>query len=482
MKIHSKEFAFLRFDTCREVCLRIAWKSSPAVLLFALILMAGCAPQTKIPDLPAENPPSFSESGTEVMSDRWWQTFDDEQLNKLVDSALMNNFDLRTSWQRLMAAEASARRESASLFPWLDASAGGQVSRPESRTMNPQTVSADLTASYEVDLWGKIRSQADAAAFRAEASRRDYKAAAISLSAEIARAWFRLMETQSQLHLINSQIETNEKVLSLLEARFGSGQIRSVDILRQEQLLESTREQKVTLQTEKKLLENRLAVLTGKPPQKDLVYKYDSLPQLSPMPEAGLPTDLVQRRPDVQRAYKELKAADRDMASAISNQYPRLSMSASLSSTAANAQDLFDNWLSSFAGNLFAPLMYAGQRQAEVDRTEAVKKQRLYQYGQTILTAFREVEDALVQEKKQKEKIESIWKQLEMARQTYEQLRLEYFNGMSDYLDVLTALDEEQRLQRDLLSAKLALMEYRIGLYRALAGGFETGREEVGSK
>jgi len=269
--------------------------------------------------------------------------------------------------------------------------------------------------------------------------------------------------------------------LRLLKARFGSGQIRSVDILRQKQLLESTREQKASLQAGVEVLENRLAVLTGQPPQKALDYRDDSLPDMPVLPATGLPSELLRRRPDVQSAFNALKAADKDMASAISNRYPRLSLSASLSSTASSSSvgDILNGWVNSFGGNLFAPIIYAGQRKAEVDRAEAVKKQRLYQYGQAVLTAYREVEDALVQEKKQREKIESIQKQLEMAQQSYEQLRLEYFNGMADYLDVLTALDEEQRLQRDLLSSRMTLLEYRIALYRSLAGGFETKREEA---
>ena len=446
-------------------------------LPFFLLVITACSPKTEISSLTIEKQTSFSESGSKELSEKWWQSFNDNQLNRLMDSAMANNFDLKTAWQRLIAAEANAKRESASLFPWLEASGGAELNRPKSQSTSPERLNAGLVASYEVDLWGRIRSQAQAAEFRAEASKMDYHAAAISLSAEITNTWFQLMEVHSQIDLLDKQISTNEKVLKLLKARFGTGQIRSVDILRQEQLLESTREQKITLQSNKELIKNRLAVLSGKAPQEGLTFDLDSLPKLPPMPDAGLPTNLVSRRPDVREAYNLLLAADKDLATAISNQYPRLSMSASLSSSAPNAQNLFDNWMRSFAANLFAPLFYAGQRQAEVDRTEAVKKQRLYQYGQTILTAFQEVENALVLEKNQKQRIESLQKQLEMAQKTYSQLRLEYFNGMSDYLDVLTALDEEQRLQRNLLSARLSLLEYRVGLHRALAGGFETERE-----
>jgi outer membrane protein TolC len=138
---------------------------------------------------------------------------------------------------------------------------------------------------------------------------------------------------------------------------------------------------------------------------------------------------------------------------------------------------LFEDWATSFAGNLLTPIFRGGELNAEVERLEAVKKQRLYEYGQTILTAFQEVEDALVRERKQRESIDRLEEQIALAKKAYDQLKLEYLNGASNYLDVLTALDEIQQLERDLLTAKLSLIEYRIGLYRALAGAFKTERE-----
>ena len=170
------------------------------------------------------------------------------------------------------------------------------------------------------------------------------------------------------------------------------------------------------------------------------------------------------------------------MAAAVSSQYPRLDLTAALSSTTQGANDLFEDWVRSFSANLVGPLFDAGRRSAEVDRAEAVKKQRLYTYGQNILTAFQEVEDALIRGKKQTERIKSLESQVRLAEKTYEQLRLEYINGISDFIDVLTALTDEQQLRRDLVSAKLARIEYRVALYRALAGGFETdGTKEKGN-
>jgi NodT family efflux transporter outer membrane factor (OMF) lipoprotein len=443
-----------------------------------VLLMLGCATQKQSVDPPVQESASFSQSGSAEVPSKWWRSFENDRLNALVDTGLSSNFDIQTAWQRLQASEAVVDRETGGLFPSLDANAEAQTVRNQQSPFgNSDDLSVGLSSSYEIDLWGRIGSQVDAVEYRAQATLADYQTAALTVSAEVVRSWVRLAEAQKQLSLVESQIETNQKVLDLLKNRFGTGQIRGVDILRQQQLLESTREQKSNAEANLKVLQHELSVLLGQSPQDTLATAPDQMPELPPLPETGVPIDLVQRRPDVKSAFNLVKAADRDLASAISNQYPRLTLSASLTSSSNTAGNLFENWATSFAGNLLTPIFRGGELSAEVDRLEAVKKQRLYEYGQTILTAFQEVENALVREQKQRESIARLKEQIALAEKAYNQLRLEYLNGTSNYLDVLTALDEVQQLRRDLLTAELTLIEYRIGLYRALAGSFETERE-----
>jgi NodT family efflux transporter outer membrane factor (OMF) lipoprotein len=368
-----------------------------------------------------------------------------------------------------------ADREASDLYPDLDGSVEAGASQPEPD--EPERVRLGLAAGYEVDLWGRISSRVEAERYRARASYADYQAAALSLSAEVARTWYQLIEARSQLALLTDQVETNEKVLRLLRTRFGSGQIRAVDILRQQQLVESTRERRLAAQSRVRVVEHLLAVLLGRAPQAGVELDRAELPELPPLPDTGLPAQLVQRRPDVRRAHDLLRAADRDLAAAISRQYPRLSLTASLSTAGEDASDLFDDWARSFAGNLVAPLLDGGERRADVERAQALREQRLYEYGQATLTAFREVEDALIRERKQLRQLESLRQQVGLASRTYEQLQIEYFNGLADYIDVLTALTDQQQLRRDLIAARLELLDIRIGLYRALAGGFRTDRE-----
>lgn len=445
------------------------------VICIALTSLLGCSTKATNLSLPFKPPESFSESSSHKLPEQWWTDFRDANLDTIVNQALQSNFTLETAWQRLRAAQAVVDRESSSWYPDIKARLNDEVQVPKS--VGDEKLWLGITSEYEIDLWGQLRSEIDAKKYRAKASHADYRTAALSLSAEVARTWFQLLSARNQLVLFENQIETNKKVLDLIKARLGSGKIRSVDILRQKQLLQSTQEEKISIESRIQILEHQFAVLLGRPPQDKIVYTAHPLPNIPPLPNTGLPAELIQRRPDVQKAYNLLQAADRDMAIAISNRYPRLTLTSSGSSKGNSVGHLFNGWISNFTGSLLAPIFDGGERNSEVNRSKAVKTELLFTYGQTVLTAFQEVENALIQEKNQNKRIKSIEAQVALVKQTYEQLRIEYFNGISDYLDVLTTLTNEQRLQRELISAKLDLLEFRIALYRALAGGFKTGRE-----
>ncbi|NNE10568.1 MAG: efflux transporter outer membrane subunit [Gemmatimonadetes bacterium] len=450
-------------------------------ILFVCGSLSACSPHFRAEDVPLTLPDDFSGAGIEKLPERWWTAFGDSTLNAAVDSSLSANFDLLTAWYRLQSARALAARESGDRFPDIDAFADAESRESSEESREGKDFQAGLAAEYEIDLWGRVRSRADAERYRAGASRADYQAAALSLSAEIVTTWYRLAEAYSQFALVEEQIETNETVLTLLKNRFGTGQVRGVDILRQKRLVAARREQRGYALSRIAVLENRLDALTGRAPgSREHRAPVADLPELPPLPETGVPVDLVRRRPDIQRAFLMVRAADSDLAAAMSDRYPRLTLSVSAASLANQADKLFEEWVTSFAGNLLAPIFRGGELQAEVDRTGALRQQRVYEYGQAVLVAFHEVEDALVLERNQLRSLESIGEQVDLSEQAYGRLRAEYFNGTSNYLDVLTALDEVQRLRQDRLAARLTLVEYRVSLYRALAGSFETPVEMGG--
>jgi len=171
--------------------------------------------------------------------------------------------------------------------------------------------------------------------------------------------------------------------------------------------------------------------------------------------------------------------SDADLAAAVSDQYPRLNLTATFETVAERPGDLFRDWLGSIAGQAVVPLLDGGEREAEVDRNQAVVRQRVAEYGQLVLSAFGEVEDALALERRRLERLESLRQQLELAEESVEQLQTQFLNGVGDYLAVLTALRDKQQLERDVVAARLDLVSARIALYRALAGGFETPREQA---
>lgn len=454
--------------------------AASGALLALLVTLAGCALPAKPerPDsLPFKSAEAFSSAGELPPPERWWRAFDDPALSERIEQGLAKNLTLEASWQRLQAAQAVADRARADLWPDLDGTARVDDQNGGSGSDSDSELSLGVQAAYEVDLWGRIRRAADAEALRAEAQRADYQTAALTLAGQITRTWYRLSEARLQLRVLSDQIDTNETVLELLRTRFGAGLIRSADILRQQQLLAATREQAEAARARIAVLDHQLAVLQGRPPQAAAETEATALPALPPVPATGLPAELVERRPDVRAAFLALAAADQGLAAAVRAQYPRLDLSAATRSVADNPGDLFDEWLTTVAAQVIGPLLDGGERRAEVRRTQAVRGERLAEYGQTVLTAFQEVEDAVSNEERQRARIGHLARQLRLARQTSAQLRTQYLNGVTDYLAVLTALTEEQQLQRDLLSARLNLVEFRIQLYQALAGAFETPRE-----
>jgi len=443
-----------------------------------LLNHVGCADDEAPPPLVIEAP-LFSSSGEIPTPDRWWTSFGDPALNRQIAYSLSENLTLASALQRLRAAAALARREESDLLPDLN---GVSSAEGTFRSFGPDDglFSLGLETSYQVDLWGQIESRVEAEWLRASATREDYHAIALTLSAEIAGTWFSLIEAHAQLELLAEQLETNLLGLKLQETRFKGGDERvgSADVLRQRQLVESTREQMVIARARVDVLEHRLAVLEGRPPQNARYDVGSALPPLPPLPSTGLPSELIHRRPDVRRDYLALVAADRDLSAAITDRYPRLDLGGSLTTLATRSTNLFQDWIFVIAGQIFAPIFDGGQREAEIERTEAVLQELIADYGQTVLVAFGEVEDALALEYYQRQQVESLQKQYDLARQASKELRDRYFGfgeeiGETEYLDVLTATTTEQQLQRDILSARLDLILTRISLYLALAGGFD---------
>jgi outer membrane protein, multidrug efflux system len=451
------------------------WIARAILLGILATLLSGCSFATQGVKTPLAVPAQFSESGTSPLPEKWWESFKDPVLNSLIDQALANNFDLKTAWDRLGQAEAVAHSAGADLFPTLDAEVGTSKTRfrEAGQTGNSSSYALGLTAGYELDLWGRIQSSQDAAAFDAKVSKEDLRTAALTLSAQVADTWYQLIEQYGQLDMLDEQIVTNEQVLELVTLQFKTGQVGISDMLQQRQLVEAKRGEKAQVEAKVTVFEHQLAILLGSSPQQPVVPRVSDLPNLPKMPETGLPAELIQRRPDIRSAYYNVLSADSDVAAAIADRFPRLSLTAGVNTSGSHTRDLFDNWLATLAANLATPIIDGGLRKAEVDRTRAVASEALNTYGQTILDALGEVEDALAQEQRRRDYIASLDKQLELAGQVIERVRDRYLQGTVDYQRVLDALLSQQTLQCSLLTAKQNLVQDRIDLCLALGTGWE---------
>lgn len=465
----------------------IAW----LLLIGPVLVGSACSTKKVSRTADLDLPESFSMSGDEPAPDRWWTSFEDPKLNRLVNTSLSENLDVKTAWDRLAQSMALAKREGADLYPRLEGSAQYARDVTESGSEGRGTIvggslvgggtggrtysneyTLNLNASYEVDVWGRVRAASEAAEQELNASKQDVHATALSVTAQVADVWYRLIEQRRQLALINDQIASNQEYLELVRTRFQRGAVSATDVLQQENLLTSTRAAKRRVRAERNRLRHQLAVLLGRVPEQASLPERSTLPDLAPRPETGIPVRWLRRRPDVRRAFYRVRAADRELASAIANRFPRLSINPQFRSDAGDVSNLLDSWTARLAANVTHPIFDAGRRKAEAERARAVKRERVHNYQQTVLNGIREVEDALSSEVQQKKRVTDLREQVERSERTVDQLLERYRNGAADYLRVLDEIRNRQQLQRDLLAARSRLVRTRIDLYEALGGSW----------
>ncbi|MCF7973336.1 MAG: efflux transporter outer membrane subunit [Phycisphaerae bacterium] len=445
--------------------------------------MAGCRSQSKT--LPAAPeiavPEAFSMPGSEVLPDKWWQSLRDPALDGLIEEALAGNFSLQTSWDRLAQAEQVAVKAGAPLLPSVRYQASATRTRREPGVPEEYatSISAGLVASYEVDLWRRVRAGREATLLDVESRKQDLAAAAVTLSASVAKTWYQLAESKLQVSLIGEQLNRNQQVLGLVIANFSAAKVGASDVLRQRQLVESSRGQLIQAQEQVNLLQNRLCVLIGRVPDQAWTDQTMTLINLPVLPATGVPADRIGRRPDVASAFHAIRAADQRTAVAIADKYPSLSLTGTLTTSDRRIEDLLDDWVASLAGSVAGPLFDAGLRKAEVKRTQAVLSQAIHTYQQAVIVAIQEVEDALVQETHQRAYLANLAVQLDLAKKTYERTYYRYSKGQGEYLRVLDSLTSQQQLERSQLSAKRSLIDRRVDLCRALAGDWDMDRPDM---
>ena len=443
-----------------------------------MLLVASCSPfKPRVRQSPAgELPPTFSLYTAESEpAKRWWEEFNDPELNALIIEMLSDNLTLKETWARLNQVRALAVQAGAALYPDLTGTAGASYTRQRSGNGSRKTVSDDnyflgAVSSYELDLWGRIRSGRESALLEASAAREDVNTAAMTLAAEVAQRWVNIIAQRMQKRLLEHQLQTNLTFLELIELRFHMAMVSALDVYQQKQVVEDIRAEIPLVEAREQLLRHELALLLGKLPQTFLNISREDLPKPIEIPATGLPADLLSARPDLRAAGMRLWAADWQVAAARADRLPAISLTAQARYGESDMDVLFDNWLLSLAGNLTAPIFDGKRRAAEVDRSLAIVDEKVSAYRRTVLTAIKEVEDALVTESKQREHIKGLEKVTDTARKALKEAGNRYRKGLIDYLPVLTQLLKVQGLERNLIQQQANLLSARISLYRALGG------------
>jgi outer membrane protein, multidrug efflux system len=464
---------------------------------FVCLTLAGCAvgpnyhrPAVSVPQQWTAPQDGGIKGGVQAQTDQWWKAFNDDELDRLIERAVAANYDLQTAGARVQEARASAGLAKSAYQPQV--SAGGSVSRFRELGVGlvpgPSGVSAtqfpyetndfNLTSSlsWEIDLFGKIKRSVEAAKGDLAASEADRRNILVSLLGDVAQYYCQLRGDQLRLEIARKNIATAEDTVSLTKARYAGGQATFRDVAQAEGDLESVRSQVPTLNTAIQTSIHRLGVLLGRPPG-DLEAELSTpgaIPPVPPEVPTGLPSELLERRPDIQKAEFQLSAATARVGVAKADYFPSFTL---LGTAGRQATQLHDFSLG--LGNYFnigpsvsLPVFTGGKIRANVEIQDARVRESASQYQSTILHAFEEAENSLVAYANEQDRRYRIVAATKADETSFELANVQYKAGQTDFLTVLDA-QRQLFVNQDLLAqSQTSVTTNLIQLYRALGGGW----------
>src|SRR5688500_2201034 len=451
-----------------------------------LLLLAGCATQPAYERPPVELPASWKQSAPRFAEDgRWWRIYEEAALNELIEESFRTNGDLVIAAARVDEARGILGEARSFLWPTVDAqgSAGRQQISTRTATAPPgiprefSTYRGTLNLSYEVDLFGRLRSGVDAARAELEASEASREAVRLALAAQVAKSYFSLRSFEQQVLLTRETLKLREDVLRRQRRRRQAGVIGDFELRQLEAEVAAARAQLPNLEQARELEEAALQVLLGRTPRQvyeatlavDTAHK-DSLQ--APVLPAGIPSELLLRRPDLVEAERRLAAANARVAVARAEIFPSIALTAALGSESAALSNLFSGGaaLWSVAAVVTQPIFSGGRIEARTGAAEARERAVLAQYQQAVRAAFGEVRTARAVQARARESHEAESERAAALAETLRLARLRYDNGIASQLEVLDA-------ERGLLAARIARIEalraHRAAvadLFRALGG------------
>jgi outer membrane protein, multidrug efflux system len=460
-----------------------------------LLLLAGLAACTVGPDYrrpDVETPSDWrlqEKDSRDLVNTRWWEQFNDPVLDRLIEASLQENKEIKVAASRVEEYLGRYGVARATLFPQVNAQALGQQKQVSDYLTPPWPATAAnpysdyqalLSASWEIDLWGKLRRANEAARAELLGSEEARRAVIMTVVTAVAMAYTDLRDLDKQLDIAQRTSESRKNALELFRLRFERGLISELELRQIESEVQASLATVASLQKTIAQQENALSLLIGRNPQPILRGKtVDEL--VLPAVPAGLPSQLLERRPDIRRAEQDLIAANARIGVARALYFPTISLTGFLGVESNDLSKLFNGsarfW--NYAGSATMPIFTAGGIAGTVKATEAVRQQMLIRYQQNIQNAFREVEDALVDQAKSREQLEIQKKQIEALRGYFDLARIRYANGYTSFLEVLDAERNLFNVELSYTQTQGLLFRALVNLYKAMGGGWVVEAEQL---
>ncbi|WP_321931714.1 efflux transporter outer membrane subunit [Burkholderia cenocepacia] len=419
----------------------------------------------------------------------WWTAFGDAQLDALEADALRNNQNLKAVAARYDQAKATLASVASAQYPAVGLNASGQrfkisADRPQTNyaTRSMSTVQNEIqvgaAVSYELDLFGRVRRNVEAAQASSEQARDDFANARLVLSADLASSYFALRELDTEIDVVKRSIDLQQKALDYVSARHDLGAVSGLDLLQQRAQLDATRTQAQLLIQQRAQVETAIATLVGAPaPEFSLPPRV--VPINAPTLPTGMPSDLLQRRPDVASAERAMAAANAQIGIARAAYFPRITLSPDLGWDATRFAGLFTvpALLWSVGGSLSQPLFEGGKLKAGVDFAQAGYVAAQASYRQTVLTAFQEVQNAVTGLSVLAQAAQQASAAVDDARKLVSLAQDRYAGGLTPFIDVLTAQQQLLTSERQAVQIQGQRAALVVFLAKALGGGWDGGTE-----
>ncbi len=418
--------------------------------------------------------------GDSVAKGSWWEIYDDAVLNQLEEQAAEANQSLQAAYARLSQVQASLGISRSEQLPRLDLNASAnrqRVAQDLSSTGSSyygSQISLPLVLSYEVDLWGRVRRSVEAAEADVKSAVADYQNLLLTLQAELARSYFALRVVDNEIELLEQTIELRKATRDLVKSKFDNGQVGQLDLSRSESELAATEAEAIGLQKQRGELENAIAVLIGLPPSSFSIAT-EPLTQGPPPVSSGLPSALLERRPDVAAAERQMAAASARIGVAKTAFFPAISLTGSAGYGSNQVDSLFDwdNRTWGLGPAISLPIFDYGRNRANLDRSRAVYEEAVANYRQQVLVAFQDVEDGLNGLQVLDRQGQSLLQAARTAKQAWEISEKRYRAGLVSYLEVVDSQRSALQAERALVQLRGAQLDSSVSLIKALGGGWK---------